>query len=516
MAELTVLPLSVRKAWIGPAIAAIVLAPHARAEWRITPAVTGRLSYSDNVNLRPDGQGSSQFVTEIAPSIVISDQTPRFRFNAAYQVHLYEYAKDRVSGTDRTTQQLQAGAFGELLSDLLFIDASATVSQAPVTPLAAGFGNGFATDNRNEVRSYRVSPWMYRTFGAFANANLRYAHDMVGSDNAGFGRSTADTLSLAINSGVMFRRIGWSVFLNTQHLEDSVAPPSSSQGASFSLRYVVMPELTWTLGGGYDKFDYEGLGSDTQGASWSTGLIWNPSPRTSLTLSAGRRYYGNSYFLTGSHRSRYTVWNISYNDNVTTTRSQFLLPSAVDTAAMLDRLFMPAYPDPVLRAIAVEAYIRASGLPRSLPDSVNYFTNRYMLQRQAQASVGMRLPRTTLLFSAFSTRREALSLFQADSALLGSSGSRINDNVSQRGATVIADYALSGRSNLSLAASVNSTRSGALDRKAQHRSVRLFFSHRIAPRLNGTVEVRALRTRSALDTRTIKEHAVAASLSATF
>ncbi|UGQ46217.1 TIGR03016 family PEP-CTERM system-associated outer membrane protein [Massilia endophytica] len=516
MAELNVLPLSVRKAWIGPAIAALVLAPQARAEWRFTPALTGRLSYSDNVNLRPDGQGTGQFVTEIAPSIVISDQTPRFRFNAAYQVHIYEYARDRVSGTDRTTQQLQAGAFGELLSDLLFVDASASVSQAPVTPLAAGFGNGFARDNRNEVRSYRVSPWIHRTFGAFASANLRYAHDMVGSDNAGFGRSTADTLNLAVNSGAAFQRAGWSVSLSKQHLEDSVAPPSSSQGAGVSLRYVVTPELTWTLGGGYDKFDYEGLGSDTQGASWSTGLIWNPSPRTSLTLSGGRRYYGNSYFLSGSHRSRYTVWNISYSDDVTTTRSQFLLPSAVDTAAMLDRLFIPAYPDPVLRAIAVEAYIRASGLPRSLPDSVNYFTNRYMLQRQGQASVGLRLPRTTVLVSAFSTRREALSLFQADSALLGSSGARINDNVRQRGLTVVADYALTARSNLSLAASVNTTRSGALEREAQHKSARVFFSHRIAPHLNGTVELRTLRTRSAFDARTVKEHAVAASLSATF
>lgn len=513
MAEMTIFPLSVRKACT---VAALLLAPAARGEWTVTPGMSGRLSYSDNVNLRPEGQGSSQFVMELAPSLVVSDRTPRLQFNASWQGHLYEYARDRVSGTDRFSQQLQAAALAEVLSGLLFLDATASISQQPVTPLLAGSGNGFASDNRNEVRSYRISPYLRYAFGTFATANLRYSRDMVDSDNQGFGRSTADALNLTLSGGPAFRRLGWTLALSSQHLDDSIAPPSSSRFANLSLRYTLTPELSWIVGGGYDKFDYESMGSDTQGASWSTGFTWQPSSRTSLTLSGGRRYYGDSYFLAGSHRSRYTVWNISYSDDVTTTRSQFLLPSAVDTAAMLDRLFIPAFPDPVQRAIAVEAYIRASGLPRSLPDSVNYFTNRYMLQRQFQASAGLQLARTTLLMSVFHSRREALSLFQADSALLGSSGGLVNDKVRQRGMTAVADYTLTGRSHISLAASFNESFAGALPDAARHASVRLFLSHRFRPKLNGTIELRVLHTRSALDPRPVREHAIAASLAATF
>jgi uncharacterized protein (PEP-CTERM system associated) len=513
MAEMTTFPLSVRKACT---VAALLLAPAARGEWIVTPGISGRLSYSDNVNLRPDGEGSSQFVMELAPSLAVSDRTPRLQFNASWQGHLYEYARDRVSGTDRFSQQLQASALAEVLSDLLFLDASAAISQQPVSPLLAGPGNGLSNDNRNEVRSYRISPYLRYRFGAFATADLRYAHDMVDSDNLGFGRSTADTLNLGLAGGSMFRRVGWTLALSSQNLDDSIAPPSSSRSGNLSLRYSVTPELSWNLGGGYDKFDYESMGNDTQGASWSTGFTWAPSPRTSLAVSAGRRYYGDSYFLAASHRSRYTVWNISYSDDVTTTRSQFLLPSAVDTAAMLNRLFIPTFPDPAQRAIAVEAYIRASGLPRSLPDSVNYFTNRYMLQRQFQASAGLQLARTTLLLSVFHTKREALSLFQADSALLGSSGGIVNDKVRQRGITALGDYTLTGRSHVSLAASYSESFAGVLPDPAKHASVRLFLTHRFQPRLNGTVELRVLHTRSALDQRLVREHAIAASLAATF
>lgn len=513
MAEMTMLPLSARKACT---VAALLLAPSAHGEWSVTPGMSGRLSYSDNVNLRPAGQGSSQFVMELAPSLVVSDRTPRLQFNASWQGHLYEYARDRLSGTDRFTQQMNAAALAEVLSGLLFLDASASISQQPVTPLLAGPGNGYASDNRNEVRSYRVSPYLRYAFGAFAAANLRYAHDMVDSDNPGFGRSTGDTLTMTLASGPVFRRLGWTLAVSGQHLDDSIAPPSSSRFANLSLRYTLTPELSWTLGGGYDKFDYDSMGSDTQGASWSTGFSWQPSPRTSLTASGGRRYYGDSYFLAGSHRSRYTVWHISYSDDVTTTRSQFLLPSAVDTAAMLNRLFIPAFPDPVQRAIAVEAYIRASGLPRSLPDSVNYFTNRYMLQRQFQASAGLQLARTTVLLSVFHSRREALSLFQADSGLLGSSGGLINDKVRQRGITAVVDYTLTSRSHISLAANFNESFAGALPDPARHASLRLLLSRRLQPRLTGTIELRMLHTRSALDPRPVREHAIAAGLAASF
>jgi hypothetical protein len=121
-----------------------------------------------------------------------------------------------------------------------------------------------------------------------------------------------------------------------------------------------------------------------------------------------------------------------------------------------------------------------------------------------------------VLLSVFHSRREALSLFQADSALLGSSGGLVNDKVRQRGATAVVDYTLTSRSHISLAANFNESFAGVLPDPARHASLRLFVSHRLQPKLNGTIELRVLHTRSALDPRPVREHAIAASLAATF
>lgn len=502
---------------LGPAVAALLLAPAARAAWQVSPTVELRESWSDNVSLRRDGQKDSQFITSITPGIAVTNQTPRLQVSAAYRLNIHEYSDGRVAGTDRLTSALNATAKGKVIDDLLFFDAQAGISQQPVSafgPVASG--SEYSSTNRSEVRTYQVSPYLVHRFGAAASAELRYAHDMVDSENSGYGRSTSDTASLNLSSGRAFRTVGWGLTLRRQHLQDSIAPGSSNSTALASLRYVVTPTFSLTGTGGYDKFDYAGMAGGTQGASWSGGFAWNPSTRTSLQMSAGKRYYGNSYFLAATHRSRYTVWNIGYSDNVTTSRENFLLPSAVNTADMLDALFRTSHPDAALRARAVEAYIRFYNLPRSLPDSVNYFSNRYVLQRQLNASMAWRSARTTALVTLFHTKREALSLLQYDSALLGSSQQNLNDNTSQTGGALMLDYRLNGRTSASLSATVTKTESDKLGLGETNRQLRAAVSRTFQPNLSGSMEVRRNHGGLALEGSSYTENAVAASLSMKF
>ncbi|WEF31784.1 TIGR03016 family PEP-CTERM system-associated outer membrane protein [Pseudoduganella chitinolytica] len=502
---------------LGPAVAALLLAPGARAAWQVSPTVELRESWSDNVSLRRDGQKDSQFITSITPGIAVTNRTPRLQVSAAYRLNIHEYSDGRVAGTDRLTSALSATAKGKLIDDLLFFDAQAGISQQPVSafgPVASG--SEYSSTNRSEVRTYQVSPYLVHRFGSTASAELRYAHDMVDSENSGYGRSTSDTASLNLSSGRAFRTVGWGLTLRRQHLQDSIAPGSNSSMALASLRYIVTPTFSLTGTGGYDKFDYAGMGGGTQGASWSGGFSWNPSTRTSLQMSAGKRYYGNSYFLAATHRSRHTVWNIGYSDNVTTSRENFLLPSAVNTADMLNALFRTSYPDAAIRALAVEAYIRAFNLPRSLPDSVNYFSNRYILQRQLNASMAWRSARTTALVTLFRTKREALSLLQYDSSLLGSSQQNLNDNTSQTGGALMVDYRLNGRTSASLSATVTKTESDKLGLGETNRQLRAAVSRTFQPNLSGSMEVRRNHGGLALEGSSYTENAVAASLSMKF
>jgi uncharacterized protein (PEP-CTERM system associated) len=431
-----------------------------------------------------------------------------------FSAHLYNYSGDST-GLNSSQRQLNADARARLIDNLLYVDGLAMIGQQSISAFGPQVNdNGYSRTNRADVSTWRVSPYLKHRFGATATAELRYARDSVKPGGFGLGKSDSDTASLAIDSGPAFHRVGWGLHLSKQELDDSAAGASTTETALAKLRYRANSSLDLTATGGYDKYDYQSQSGATAGKNYSLGFNWAPSSRTSVQASAGKRYFGNSYFLSALHRSRRTVWNISYNDAVTTTRSQFLIPAAIDTAAMLDRLFLTNIPDPIARQQAVDAYIRATGLPPSLANNINYFSNRFLLQKQLQLSAAFNGARSTHVLALNATKRNALSTAQSDSALLGSSLSTINDNIRQVSATLSSSYRLNSRSAVNLALSaarIESLTTGITDHQ---KLATLALTRQFERRLKGAVELR--RNQSSADStggRAYRENAISASLS---
>jgi uncharacterized protein (PEP-CTERM system associated) len=265
---------------------------------------------------------------------------------------------------------------------------------------------------------------------------------------------------------------------------------------------------------GYDSYDYQALGGSNGGASWQLGVDWQPSTRTQVQASAGKRYYGNSYSLQARYRARTSIWSINYNDAVTSTRQQFLLPSSVDTFAMLDRLFASSIEDPAARRQAVEAYMLAAGLPPSLANSINYFSNRYFLQKQFQAAVTMNGAHTTTVLSMHDTRRNGLSSAVVDNNLLGTTTTTLNDNTRQTGATASLNWRLSSRTGLLASAEIMRVRSLSANLSALNRNARVGLTHQMQPTLRATVDIR--RVSGGMGVASYTENAVSATLNKLF
>lgn len=498
------------------AMLAILMAPQARADWKVTPGVDLRETYTDNANQATSEFARSQFVTELAPSLSIANNGPRLKLNAAIIEHLYAYSGDRPAGTSSSQLQLSADARAKLVEDLLFFDASASIGQQAISAFGpqVNRSNGYSSANRAEVRTYRISPYLSHHFGSTATAELRYTRDSVKAGNGGLADSQADTVSLSIASGPSFHTLGWGLQYNRQDLDDSLARKSRVETALANLQLRIAPTFALTANGGYDKYDYQGFGAKTAGKTYALGFAWTPSLRTSIQASAGRHYFGKSYSLAATHRSRSSVWSVNYSDAVTNSRDQFLLPATINTAAMLDRLFSANIPDPVARQQAVDAYIRATGLPPTLADSINYFSNRYFLQKQFLASAAFNMPRTTTIVSVNATKRTALSSQQADSALFGSTLLSLNDDTKQKGASVVVNYRISSRTGLNLA--LNNTRSESLSTgiKNNQQFLSLAVTRQLQRKLKGAVELRHNQGNAAIQGgRTYRENAISASLS---
>ena len=474
------------------ALAAVLLSNECRADdWRIAPTVTLRETYSDNLNNQNDTLARSGFVTDAGPAVSVRKDGRRLKLSANAEYRRFVYQHDDIPNVHDSETRYQAAMKSELIDDFLFLDAGASRARQTATAFGPLAANSFSSLNNIDIRTWSVSPSLRHRFGTTATVMAQFTRDSVhsGQSNA-FGNTTGSSAAISAVSGPTFRELGWNLSYNRQELSSTVGGDSRSQTGNAGLQWRMQPHLNLTASAGYDQFEYAAFNQRTKGPSWSLGFMWAPSSRTSVNATFGHRYFGKTGSLLASHRTRHSTWSLTYSDAITTTRAQFLLPATVDTASMLDNMLRAAFPDPAERQLAVAAYMAATGLPASLPNTINYLSNRYIRNKQLQGTALFRGARSDLAISVFKDQRNAVSLQQADSTLLPSQLSTLNDNTRQRGASANAGYSLSSstRAQASLyAARVQSIDTGIAN---NIRQLSLGLSRRFDARTAGTLDVR--------------------------
>jgi uncharacterized protein (PEP-CTERM system associated) len=498
------------------ALAALLLSNQACAQWTVTPVIELRESYSDNAGNQPDEQARGSFISEAAPSVSISGISSHLKFNANAEWRKFAYSNSDMPNVRDSDRRYQMAAEAIAIKELLYVDASASGSRQAVSAFGPVPNNSFAANNGTNIRTWSVSPYLRHRFGSTATMTARLARDSVeGGSGSGFGNSLATTRAIDLVSGPAFPDLGWNAHYSHQDMSAQRTGNTTTENSLAGLQYRVASTLSVTSTVGYDKYEYRAaLSENTRGPSWSGGFIWQPSTRTKVDASFGHRYFGKTGSFDASYRTQRSIWALTYADIVTTTRSQFLLPAALDTAAMLNRLFTSAYPDPVVRQQIVQAYMAQTGLPPTLVDSINYLSNRYMRNRRLQGSVTFKGARSSLLLSVFKERTAALSLQQEDSTLLPTQLSALNEDTDQRGANVNADYRLSTRTTAHASlygANVKSLRTGITN---DIRQLNVGLSNHFNTKIIGSLDLRHSKGRiGVFDNRDYHENAVVATLS---
>jgi uncharacterized protein (PEP-CTERM system associated) len=494
------------------AIVALSFAPHGNAaDWRIRPTLDVRETYTDNVRLAPRGSERSDFISDISPGLSVSADGPRLKFKAKYAFQHLIYANDGKN--DSSYHKLDAATNTELVKNLFFFDGTAAINQQNLSLTGPRATDNYAiTDNRTTVRTLTASPYLRHAFGNFAKTELRYIHTAVDTDSDTLSSSQSDELRLGINSGPSFRKLAWDFNYNTRRnrLFDSDSIHSST--VSGNLRYLLTPQFFLTATAGYDKYDYIATAGapGTKGSFYSGGFSWRPTERTSLSASAGERFYGKSYTLESSVRSRAAVWRVSYGENITTSQSEFSVDGTNILSDLLNQLFRTDIPDDVLRQQKVDQILLAMG-----PQSINYLTNEFFLQKALRASVAITGAKNTVVFTAFDVSREALSAPGSAPALAGAIA-LTNGNTSQRGLDALWNLRVGPRTNAMFNASISKSTRELSNTEDRLKTIRVSLSRRLHPNLDGVIQLKHAEQTSNAAGTDYRENAISAFLSMKF
>jgi uncharacterized protein (PEP-CTERM system associated) len=366
-------------------------------------------TYTDNLFLVADDSKESDWVTQVIPAILISGTGPRLRFNLNYAPEATYYAR----GLNDNQVFNRGNAFGlaELAKQLLFVEAGASVNQYDVSPQGPfTTSNINVTGNRATVANYFASPYVRRV-GAEIDAEARFTYSVVRSeDTPELSNSTADRVNLRLASGSAYKVLTWDLAYSSENIRyDETQQDTEIEVTTANARRLITYTFGLTAQAGYDYYKRGVVIPASEGPSWSAGFDWTPSPRTRLAAAGGQRFYGDTYFFDFKHRTRLTTWSASYNQDVTTTRSEFFIPATTSTAGFLDTMFSTRFPDPAERQKVVQDFISRTGLPPSLDSPVNFFTTQLFLAKRWQASAGFLGVRNVLIANVFGEDREGLA-----------------------------------------------------------------------------------------------------------
>ncbi|CAH1079373.1 TIGR03016 family PEP-CTERM system-associated outer membrane protein [Candidatus Nitrotoga sp. 1052] len=491
------------------------------AEWKVVPRLMLMETYTDNVTLATQGNEKSDFITQINPGISLTGTGARLKVNANYTMQNLFYANQ--NNQNRTVHQLRAGANAELIKNFFFLDSTASISQQNISllgPLTTNNEN--ITNNRTTVKTYSISPNIRHNFSNFASTQARYTHNAVYTGVEGQSGSQSDTILLSLTSGSAFRTLGWGLNYTNQKINGlgtsigGLRTSVENERYMGNLRYRVSSKFSLTGTSGYQKFTYTSTTGKSAGSFWTAGFVWTPAQRTNITANTGKAFFGTTYTLIASHRTRRSAWSLNYHQNITTTRDQFLIPATTDTANFLNQLWTSNIPDPLMRQQTVDAFIRDNGLSASIFDPINFLTTQFFLQKRLQASVALSGTRNTLVLSTFHMLREPQTLGDANSVLFGTNNLALNSNTKQIGGNALWSWKISPRTNANIGAIYIRSNILATGQEDETKTFRVGLTRQIRPKLNGAVNFRHVERTSNQIGGEYRENAVIASLFMTF
>lgn len=304
----------------------MAFAPAAHAiDWLFEPNLYAAATVTDNVN-QSESNRKDALILNLMPGFTLQSKGSR-RVQASLQYGLSSITRFGADQHDDLFHNLNAVGHAELIDDFLFVDGSANISQQLISLLGPLSDAATNSSNRATVGTYSLSPYVVKRLGTFARAQVRYTASGAIFQNDVSNNTTANAFLARLDSGTRFTDFTWSLNYDIRKATYHNAPDATFERAYAQAGYALTRKFRVFGTVGQDWNDYLSS-TGTSGSSYSVGFGWAPSRRTDLEASVGERYFGRTYSLAGSHRTRLSRWTARYYEDVSDISQQLLSQSS--------------------------------------------------------------------------------------------------------------------------------------------------------------------------------------------
>ncbi len=448
----------------------------------IVPRVSVTEIFTDNATLSANSK-QSDLITDVSPGVRISSSFGRAQGYFDYALNARQSTRAGAGGTLQSTLT----TFGSLeaVDNFAFVDFSASISQQAVSGLGVQSPGGYSANaNQTETSTYRLSPYLRGSLGGYANYQTRYSFSRTRSDSAGASDITTKDLLLSLTGSPSATRLGWGVQARQQSASYSLGRTTESDSLTGSLSYALLPQLIVTATAGQEGSNFNSLSRETNFTT-GQGIQWTPSPNANFAASRQTRVFGQSHTISLGYRTGRTAWSFTDSQDVTNTPSQSGLGSLGPIYDLYFAQFATVEPDPVKRAVLVNAFLQANGINPNAIVVSNFLTSAVALQRRQDFSFTLLGVRDTITFTASRT----------DTSRLDSISTAIDDlvnatSVRQTGLSVNYAHRLTPDTSVSLTGLNQRSSDSSGAQETTSNSVNLGVSTRLGLRTSAAVNAR--------------------------
>ena len=481
--------------WSACIVLGYASASHA-IDWRFEPTLTASTTYTDNANQSATDPDDALILSATPGFTLRSEGSRRVQASLHYgATGVMRFGDDE---SDDLYHNLSAVGKAELVEDFLFVDGTARVSQELISLLGSPADAEVNDANRATVGTYSISPYIQKRLGTWAYAQARYTKSGAMFENDVASDSNSNALKASLSSGTRFDDLMWSLDYSIRETDYRDSADTTFERTSATLGYALSRKFRVFGTVGEDSNEYLSV-TDTDGSFYRVGFGWAPTRRTSLEASAGESYFGPTFGLSASHRTRNTRWDLRYSEDVSDISRLIIDPDSIVPIYRCGGLPIPGLTED--QADALGCTFLRNNYDISL-------TNNVFIAKQLTAGVSWDIGvRTTMSVRFSDLTREFQTSTQGEDRVQILSGF-INYRLSPR------TSALGGLSLMRN--SLDSTVAGAAAREDDIMSFDLGLNHRFTEQFNGALIYRRIERDSNAASADYEENRITASVTMRF